>query len=311
MSSSRPRVLLGSAPGPVLEVVALGAAVQRLEITCGDGVRRNVVLGASDEERLRDRTYRGATVGRYANRIAHGHLELDGITHRLSTHDRGHLLHGGSDGFDRREWDVVASDPTSVRLRLVSPDGDQGFPGRLVAETAYDLLPDGFRTTLTATTDAPSVVNLTHHGYANLAGEGSGRIDDHRLTVPADLWTPVDDGGIPLGHHEPVDATRFDLRDGPVLGAREIDHNLVVAGKGMRALALLESPTTRTRLEIRSDQPGLQVFTGDTLDPARGGIALEPQLFPDSPHHPDWPSAVLRPGETYRHVLEWRFATGG
>jgi len=122
MSSSRPRFLLGSAPGPVLEVMALGAAVQRLEITCGDGVRRDVVLGASDEERVRDRSYRGATVGRYANRIAHGNLELDGVVHQLSTHERGHLLHGGSDGFDRREWDVVAHDRTSVRLQLESPE---------------------------------------------------------------------------------------------------------------------------------------------------------------------------------------------
>lgn len=304
-------LVLGAAPGPVVEVLPLGATVHRLEVTGGDGVRRNVVLGhATTEERLSGRDYLGATVGRYANRIAGGRLEIDGTTYALDAHDRGNLLHGGGDGFDRRIWEVVDADPDRARLRLVSPDGDQGFPGRLVAEIEYAVTETGVRMTITAETDAPTVCNLTHHGYANLDGAESGSIDGHRLTVPADLYTPVDDTAIPLAEHAPVAGTRFDLRDGPLLSdVGAVDHNFVVRGSGMRTMATLDSPGTRTRLEIRSHQPGLQVYTGDALGRPRTGVALEPQLFPDSPHHPEWPSAVLRPGESYRHVLEWRFGS--
>ena len=322
-------IVLGTAPGPVVEVLPLGATVHRLEVIGGDGVRRNVVLGhATVEERLGARTYVGATVGRYANRIAGGRLELDGATYELDAHDRGNLLHGGGEGFDRRVWEVVGVDAAAARLRLVSPDGDQGFPGRLVAEIEYAVTETGVRMTITVETDAPTVCNLTHHGYANL--DGGGTVDDHRLTVPADLYTPVDDTGIPLGEHATVAGTPFDLRGGSLLAdVIDLDHNFVVRGSGMRTMAVLDSPRTRTRLEIRSDQPGLQIYTGQAFDgssrspdgvpyAARAGVALEPQLFPDSPHHPEWPSAVLRPGETYGHVLEWRFssppsqfATGG
>ena len=308
MTAPDQAIVLGTAPGPVVEVLPLGATVHRLEVTGGDGVRRNVVLGhATVEERLSGRDYLGATVGRYANRIVGGRFELDGATYVLDAHDRGNLLHGGGDGFDRRVWEVVEVDAATARLRLVSPDGDQGFPGRLAAEIAYGVSETGVRMTITAETDAPTVCNLTHHGYANL--DGGGSIDAQRLTVPADLYTPVDDTDIPLGDHAPVAGTPFDLRDGPLLAdVGALDHNFVVRGSGLRTMALLDSPRTRTRLEIRSDQPGLQVYTGQALASPRAGVALEPQLFPDSPHHPEWPSAVLRPGETYRHVLEWRFS---
>ncbi len=299
-------IVLGTAPGPVVELLPLGATVHRLDVTGGDGVRRNVVLGHSAAERLTGRDYLGATVGRYANRIARGHLEIDGTTYALDTHDRGNLLHGGGDGFDRRLWDVVEAGAGAARLRLVSPDGDQGFPGTLVAEVEYAVSAAGVRITYTAETDAPTVCNLTHHGYANL--DGGGTVDGHRLTVPADLYTPVDGTGIPLGEHAPVAGTPFDLRDGSLLGdVPALDHNFVARGSGMRTVATLDSPRTGTRLEVRSDQPGLQVYTGEALARPRAGVALEPQLFPDTPHHPGWPSAALRPGETYRHVLEWRF----
>ncbi len=307
MSSPDPRIVLGRWPGPLLEVLPTGATLAAFEATCGDGVRRNLVLarpagtGPAD-----DRDYLGSVVGRWANRIAGGHLELDGRTHALATHDRGNLLHGGPDGFDRRVWDVVAADDTSARLRLVSPDGDQGFPGRLVAEAAYSLLDDGFRMELTATTDAPTVVNLTLHGYATL--DDSGGVDDHLLTVPADHYLPVDGTGIPTGDPQPVTGTRFDLRHGRRLAdSGALDHTLVVTGEGLRPVAVLESTESRTRLTISSDQPGVQVYTGDALttQAPRAGVALEPQRFPDAPHR--WPaSAVLRPGEVYRHVLTWQ-----
>jgi aldose 1-epimerase len=323
---------IGSPPGPVLEVLTLGATVHRLEVAGGDGVRRNVVLGhAVVADRLASSAYLGGTIGRYANRIAGGRFPLDGREVQVGVHDRGNSLHGGPDGFDRRVWTVVSHEPEEVVLELVSPDGDQGFPGELTARVAYRVDGDVVRVEMSATADAPTLVNLTNHAYFNLDGAGAGAIDDHLLQVHADEFTPVDPTGIPRGDHAPVDGTPFDFRTPSRIGehvrtgheqvvaARGVDHNFVVRGDGPRPHAVLESPRTGTRLELSSDQPGLQVYTGNFLDGAgpgaRGrlhrqgdGIALEPQLFPDTPHHPEWPSAVLRPGARYRAALAWRFS---
>lgn len=323
---------IGSAPGPVVDVLTLGATVHRLVVTGGDGVRRNVVLGHPDAaERLTSGNYIGGTIGRYANRIAAGRFELEGNQVVVDTHDRGHSLHGGPDGFDRRLWDVEAHDRDEVVLTLVSPDGDQGFPGAVTARVTYRVVGRAVQVVMEATTDAPTVVNLTNHAYLNLDGDGAGTIDDHVLSVQADDYTPVDATGIPLGDHAPVEGTPFDFREATRIGgairaehpqladARGIDHNYVVRGEGLRLAAVLESPRTGTRVELHSDQPGVQVYTGNFLDGTRrstsggryrqgDGIALEPQLFPDSPNRPEWPSAVLRPGERYHSRLEWRFA---
>ena len=324
---------IGAEPGPVVEVLTLGATVHRLVVACGDGERRNVVLGHPDvEERLASGDYVGGTIGRYANRIAAGRFALDGHDVEVRTHDRGNSLHGGPDGFDVRLWDVESHDADEVMLSLVSPDGDQGFPGAVTARVRYRVEGDTVQVTMEATTDATTVVNLTNHAYFNLDGEGAGTIDDHELLVEADEFTPVDAAGIPAGGHAPVAGTPFDLgvptRLGPALrtehpqvaDARGIDHNYVVRGSGLRRAAVLTSPDTRTSVELWSDQPGLQVYTGNFLDGTRrstgggryrqgDGVALEPQLFPDSPNRPEWPSAVLRPGETYAAHLEWRFGT--
>jgi galactose mutarotase-like enzyme len=324
---------IGAEPGPVVEVLTLGATVHRLVVACGDGERRNVVLGHPDvEERLASGDYIGGTIGRYANRIAGGRFTLDGQDVEVRTHDRGHSLHGGPDGFDVRLWDVESHEADAVVLSLMSPDGDQGFPGTVDARVRYELEGQVVRVTMQATTDATTVVNLTNHAYFNLDGEGAGTIDDHQLVVEADELTPVDATGVPTGGHAPVDDTPFDFRTtkpiGPavrtehpqVVDARGIDHNLVVRGSGLRRAAALTSPTTRTTVELWSDQPGLQVYTGNFLDGTRrstsggryrqgDGVALEPQLFPDSPNRPQWPSATLRPGETYAAHLEWRFGT--
>lgn len=322
---------IGAEPGPVVEVLTLGATVHRLVVTCGDGERRNVVLGHPDvEERLASGDYIGGTIGRYANRIAGGRFSLDGRDVEVRTHDRGNSLHGGPEGFDVRLWAVESHAADDLVLGMTSPDGDQGFPGSATARVRYTVDHDTVSVTMEATTDATTVVNLTNHAYFNLDGEGAGTIDDHELLVRADEFTPVDATGIPTGPHASVEGTPFDFRTPTEIGsairaehpqvddARGIDHNYVVRGSGLRRAAALTSTRTRTSVELWSDQPGLQVYTGNFLDGTRrstsggryrqgDGIALEPQLFPDSPHHPEWPTAVLRPGETYAARLEWRF----
>jgi aldose 1-epimerase len=325
------RIVLGAPPGPVLTLLDLGATVQSLEVLCGDGLRRDVVLGQeSPEQYLESTDYLGATVGRYANRIARGRFRLDGTEVVVGTHDRGNHLHGGPDGFDRRTWEIAAHTDTHAELVLVSPDGDQGFPGTVRAAVRFEVAGDEVRVDLTASTDATTVVNLTSHAYFNLDGTGAGTVDDHELTVEADEYTPADRTGIPLGSHAPVSGTAFDFRTpariGPavrsgeeqVTWARGVDHNYVLRGSGLRRAAALTSRRTGTTLELHTDQPGLQVYTGNFLDGSRpsadggryrqgDGIALEPQLFPDTPNRPEFGSAVLRPGETYRSSLVWRF----
>lgn len=325
------RLTVGSAPGPVLELLDHGATVHRLWVTGGDGVRRNVVLGhATPEDYLASTNYLGGTIGRYANRIAKGRFPLGDREVQLDVNDRGNTLHGGPDGFDRQRWTVADSSEDHVTLRLVSPDGDGGFPGQLEVSARFETTGDSVRVQLEATTDATTVVNLTSHAYFNLDGEGSGTIDDQLLQVDADDYLPIDDTGIPLEALAPVQDTPFDLRHPTrlgevvrgthpqVVGARGVDHNYALRGSGWRVVATLASPRTSTRMELLSDQPGLQVYTGNSLDGALGstegglyrqgdGLALEPQLFPDSPNRPEFDSAVLHEGETYRASLEWRF----
>jgi len=332
MPDGRPveRVTVGSAPGVVVDVLTLGATAHRVQVTGGDGVRRDVVLGRDTVSSLLGvEGFLGATIGRYANRIAAGRFALDGVEVAVATNDRGNALHGGPDGWDRRLWTVSSVSATAVTLSLVSPDGDQGFPGEVAATVTYEVEGSTVRITHTATTTAPTVVNMTNHSYFNLDGDGAGTIDGHTLRIDADCYTPVDTTGIPLADHAPVDGTPFDLRTPTVLGpvlraddpqladARGIDHNFVVRGQGLRTMAVLTSPATRTSLALLSDQPALQVYTGNGLSgPGRrgrryrpgDGIALEPQLSPDTPNRPSWPSARLDPGETYRSVIEWRFA---
>jgi aldose 1-epimerase len=319
---------IGAEPGPVLHVLELGATVHRLEIAGGDGVRRNVVLNLpSVEAYLASTAYLGGTIGRYANRIAGGRFVLDGRPIQLGAHDRGNHLHGGPDGFDRRLWDVEDHEPDEVALRLVSPDGDQGFPGAVETRVRFRVEADRVVVEFAATTDRPTIVNLTNHAYFNLDGDDRG-IDDHLLELAADAYTPVDPTGIPTGELSDVADTPFDFRAARRLGgairsphpqvrdARGIDHNVVL--RSGAPAAILTSPRTRTRLELHTDQPGLQVYTGNFLDGSErsgsgrllrqgDGVALEPQLFPDTPNHPGFGSARLAPDEAYRAVLEWRF----
>ncbi len=315
---------IGSEPGPVLEVLDLGATVHRLWVSGGDGVRRNVVLGhATAEEYLESADYVGGTIGRFANRIAGGRFPLDGETVTVETNEGANTLHGGPDGFHRRTWQVVDHAEETLTLRLHSPDGDQGFPGAVVASARFETTPDAVLVTLEATTDAPTVVSLTSHAYFNLDGDAtSPTVDDQVLTVAAGEYLPVDGQGIPADPRR-VTGSPYDLRTAVRLGdvlalTGGVDHSYVLDGGGLRAVATLDSPVTHTRLALHSDQPGLQVYTGGGFDGTRrsstgqrygpaAGIALEPQLFPDTPNRPDFGSAVLRPAESYRSRIEWHF----
>lgn len=319
---------VGVPGGLRLEVLNRGAAVHRLLVPTGSG-ERNVVLGYRTlEEYAAGSTFFGATIGRYANRIGAGRFSLDGTEHQLDTNENGNTLHGGTGGFDTREWTLDSLSQPSLTMSLVSPDGDQGFPGTVTATVTYTVTADEVHIELSATTDRPTLVNLTNHSYFNLDGEGRGAIDEHLLTVPADHCTPTDDQSIPTGEIAPVDGTPLDLRTPTRIGdavrrphaalraSQGIDHNLVVRGEGLREVATVS--TRDLALTVSSDAPGLQVYTGNFLDgtdvgtsgsPYRqgDGLALEPQAFPDTPNRPSFGSAVLRPGERYQRHIVWRF----
>jgi aldose 1-epimerase len=329
MSPTTPTSIDLVADGLRLEVMTAGAAVRRLVLLDGQD-EADVVLGFDDVALYgTGRDYLGATIGRYGNRLAGARFTLDGVQHRLSANENGNTLHGGAEGFDRRDWTVVEQDEGHVTFALRSPDGDQGFPGTLDVRVTYRVEPGAVRLDYLATTDADTVVSLTNHTYFNLDGEGSGPVDAHRLTVSAEAFTPVDARLVPTGEVRDVSGTPFDLRRpttiGDVLASEDeqlahghgLDHNFVVDGEGLRHVATLRGASGRT-LEVTSDQPGVQVYTGAHFDGTvvgtsgtaygpRAGIALETQAFPDAPNHPGFPSAVLRAGDRYESTTIWRF----
>lgn len=311
--SGSPRDLVVLRDGDLeAQIAPLGARVHRLRARRRpDDAWHDVVLHLPDDDAyLAHDGYLGATVGRVANRIASGDLPLDGTGYRLVTNDRGATLHGGPDGFDRRRWEIGARTDTAVELHLVSPDGDQGFPGEVRVTARFAIVGGTLHTTYAATTDAPTALALSSHAYYRLGGSDAR---DHVLTVPASTYHPVDTHGIPTGATAPVEGTAFDLRRGVRIGDLAdrlggLDHDFVVDragdGDGMREVARLEAHGWR--LVLTSDQPGLQVYTAAGFDgrpfPSYAGVALEPQLPPDAVHHPGWPSPILMPGQTYR----WR-----
>ncbi|WP_298585233.1 aldose epimerase family protein [uncultured Kocuria sp.] len=324
---------LTSPGGPVLRILDLGATVQALHLPDrAGGPGTNVVLGHPDAAGCAapPEAFLGAVVGRHANRIAGARFDLDGRTVDLEPNEGGNSLHGGPDGFHRRTWQVVDAGPDRLVLELASPDGDQGFPGELTVRAAYTVTGDSVALDLEARTDAPTVVNPASHVYLNLAGEGAGTIEDHRLTVAADHYLPVDRDGLPTGGLVPVAGTPLDLTAPARLGERiraehphlaavgGIDHSFHLRGTGLRAAARVEHPASGRSVELWTDRPALQVYTGNALDGAitgtggrayrRGaGLALEPQCHPDSPNRPELSDPVLRPDGTYRSRTEWRF----
>lgn len=264
----------------------------------------------SPEELLADDCYCGAVCGRVANRIAGGSFELDGRRYQLAVNNGPNHLHGGTIGFNARIWSVEQADESRLVLTLLSPDGEEGYPGTVRVRAVYSLGEQGLSLDLEADTDAPTLLNLTNHAYWNLAGQGT--IDGHLLSVAADAYTPMV-SNIPTGSIEPVEGTLYDLRRPALLGERNApgaiaggyDDNYVLNNGGeLREAAVLTCG--ERRLRVSTNAPGLQVYTGDYLPLKRGGVALEAQNYPDSPHHANFPSIQLRPGETYRRRICWQ-----
>ncbi len=308
-----------------------GAAIRELWAPGRGGERANVVLGfATAREYARSSgLYLGATIGRYANRIAGGAFELDGVVHELEG-----PLHGGPAGFDRRLWTVAETGADRAVFRYTSPDGEMGYPGTLDVQVAYSLAGGALRIDYRAETDRPTVLNLTNHPLWNLAGEGEGSIEEHLLTIGAGWYTPVDEELLPTGEILPVGGTPLDFRSATAVGARldaghgqlrhagGYDHNLVLDRRGATGLvraARLEEPRSGRVLEIQTTEPGLQVYSGNFLCGDlvgtggrpylhRGGIALETQHFPDSPNNPDFPTTVLRPGDVFTSTTVYRLS---
>ncbi|MCX5533752.1 galactose mutarotase [Streptomyces sp. NBC_00006] len=317
--------------GTRLKVLNYGGIVQSLELPDRHGRYVNVSLGYDTvEEYVAGTTFFGSTIGRYGNRIAKGKFTLDGKAYQVSVNDGDNSLHGGAKGFNTRVWDIepfTSGSDVGLHMHYTSVDGEMGYPGTLKTTVTYTLTARGdWRIDYEATTDKATVVNLTNHTYYNLAGEGSGTIYDHELTLAASRYTPTDAGLIPTGELAKVAGTPFDFRKAKPIGrdirdahpqqilAKGFDHNWAL-DKGITAkpvlVATLRDPASGRSLKIATDQPGLQFYSGNFLDGTLvgqsgrtyrqgDGLALETQHFPDSPNQPKFPSTVLRPGEKYR-----------
>lgn len=336
-----PAVELSNLQGVRTRIIALGASIQSLHVPDRNGRSEDIVLGyATAPEYLAKPQYFGATVGRYANRIAKGAFTLDGRQYRLETNDGPNHLHGGVRGFDKVLWriDSIAEGPEArVVLTYVSPDGEGGYPGELRTSATYSL---NERNELTieyrAITNEPTIVNITNHSFFNLAGEGEKTdVMGHRLTLFADAYTPVDDTLIPTGERRPASGTPFDFRSAQAIGerirdgrdaqlriGRGYDHNFIVNGAAgtLRPAARLEDPSSGRVLELFVTAPGLQFYSGNLLDATSAGksgriyrqgdgLCLEPQVFPDTPNQPQFPTARLDPGEEYVNTMRFRFST--
>jgi aldose 1-epimerase len=336
-------VTLANDRGMQVRIITYGATIQSLVAPDRNGKAGDVTPGyATMDDYLTKTEFFGASVGRVANRIAGGRFTLDGKTYQAPLNNGPNSLHGGSKGFDKVNWSVVGvkQGPTgSVELRHVSPHMDQGYPGTLTVTATYTLDRDNtLRVDYRATTDRTTVVNITNHAYWNLTGEGSSESAmDHILTIPADHFTPVDKTLIPTGEFRQVEGTVFDFRKPTPIGARVrvndeqilfgqgYDHNWVIdreVSREPRLLARVEEPRSGRVLEVLSNQPGIQFYSGNFLDATSVGkagrlyrqgdsIALEPQKFPDTPNRPDFGSAQLNPGETYHNVILFRFSVAG
>jgi aldose 1-epimerase len=316
------------------QVMTYGARVVSLKTPDRDGKVTNIVLGYSAlDGYLEDKSYLGAIVGRYGNRIAFGRFTLDGQQHQLTINDGPNSLHGGKVGFDKLVWKAreVAD---GVEMTLVSNDGDQGYPGTLTAHVRYTVHHGALRIDYSVSTDKPTVVNLTNHSYFNLSGDTSKTILDDVLTLPADKFTPVDAGLIPTGELAPVEGTPFDFRKATVIGSRiheedqqlkyglGYDLNWVLRGENgvVKTAGQVYDPVSGRVMTVTTTEPGVQFYSGNHLDGTKAGkaqegfekntaLCLETQHFPDSPNHPSFPSTVLMPGEPRHSTTTFTFTT--
>lgn len=329
---------LQNAHGMRATITNYGGIVTSLEVPDRTGRPGDIVLGFDSlEGYLRGSPYFGAIVGRYANRIAGARFTLEGKQYHLAANDHGNALHGGVRGFDKVVWAATPfpdSAPSGLRLHYVSADGEEGYPGRLDVTVEYEITAaNELRIAYRATTDKATVLNLSHHGYFNLAGQASPSILGHELLIAADRFTPVDASLIPMGEFTRVEGTAFDFQAATPIGARidaddrqlrngkGYDHNFVVLGTPgtLRLAARVRDPESGRTMEVLTTEPGIQFYSGNFLDGTlvgkggvtyrrRSGMCLETQHFPDSPNQADFPTTVLRPGETFRSETIYRFS---
>ena len=329
---------LKSESGMTMQVTNFGGHVVSLWTPDKNGTMGDVVLGHNTLKEYVDfqgERFIGCVVGRYANRIAKGEFTLDSITYHVPLNNNGQSLHGGLKGLDQVVWDVDSVGTDMIQLSILSPDGAEGYPGNLKVTMTYALTPDNeFKITYRATTDKPTVVNLSHHGFFNLKGECAGTINDHLLTINADYITPVDSVLIPTGELMPVAGTPFDFNQPTAIGDRVnndneqlrcgngYDHNWVLrrsTDNDVELAATVYEPTSGRVMEVYTNQPGLQFYGGNFFDgngigkcgdtfKYREAIALETQKFPDGPNQPQFPSVRLNPDEEYYHVCIYKFS---
>ena len=334
---------LTNANGMEVEIINYGGIVTRIVVPDKDGNMGDVALGYNKlEDYVAASPFFGALIGRVGNRIADGKFELEGKTYELVKNnfpgDIGCHLHGGTKGFDKVVWDaepVCCCKNVSLKLSYLSADGEEGYPGNLSVEVVYTLTDNNeLKISYHAETDKATVVNLTNHSYFNLKGEGNGDILGHELTLLADQYTPVNAGLIPTGEFATVEGTPFDFREATPIGERinadneqikfglGYDHNWVLNrdGDGLQLAAVVHEPTTGRIMEVLTEEPGIQFYSGNFLDGSnvgksgvpydyRTGFCLETQHYPDSPNQPGFPSIVLEPGKVYETKTIYRFLT--
>ena len=323
----------------VMQVTNFGARVVSLWVPDRDGNYEDVELGYDNIRSYTDNPgerFLGAVVGPYANRIAGGRFVLDGKEYDLPKNDKGQTLHGGMKGVDMVVWDVVSVSDTSIVFSYLHPDGQDGFPGNVDIDMIYTLTPDNsFRVDYSAVTDAPTYFNISHHSFFNLKGVGNGTVLDNVLVINASHTTPVDSHLIPTGEIADVTGTPFDFREphaiGERIGADDVqlkngngyDHNWVLDRKSpgdIEFAASVYAPASGRFMEVFTDQPAMQFYSGNFFDGSVSGkygkpmrhresIALETQKYPDSPNHPEFPSTRLDPGQPYSHTCVYRFST--
>lgn len=316
------------------QILTFGATLRSLTVPDRNGDPVDVLLGYDTlEEYMAHDGYLGATVGRYANRIAKGRFRLNGESYRLAVNNGNNHLHGGLRGFSHRCWDIAHADERSVTLSLTSPDGEEGYPGKLECSVTFRLEDTALILRYHATSDRDTVCNLTNHSYFDLAGHGSGPVLDQSIQVFAQYYTPSDAESIPLGILAPVAGSPMDLRRPTPIGARihepfdqlryalGYDHNYVIDGPMgiLRPAARAHAPSTGITMLVQTTLPGVHFYTANYLPEGRSGkggctygprhgFCLETQFFPDSPNRPDFPSPILKAGEEHHHCTEFRFS---